>query len=120
MKATNKQAEEEQPISVMRTVSRKITKNSAPSAGPRNERMPPMIDHRQQLTREGDRDRIGRGHAVVEQQQHAGEPGHRRRDHERDQLVAIGRIADEAARALVLADRHQHVPTGERWKRHST
>ena len=33
---------------------------------------------------------------------------HGRRDHEADELVAVGRIADEARALLVLADRHQH------------
>ena len=49
----------------------------------------------------------------------AGEAGDRGREHEGEQLVAVGRVADEAGALLVLADRDQHVPTGERWKRQS-
>ncbi len=44
MKATNSTPKNSSQFSVMRdSESRKITKNSAPSAGPRNERMPPMM-----------------------------------------------------------------------------
>ena len=38
---------------------------------------------------------------------------------ESEQLVAVGRVADEARALLVLADRDEHAADGERWKRHS-
>ncbi len=47
----------------------------------------------------------------------AGEP---RRDDEGRQLVAQDRVAREARALLVLADRHETVPSGERWKRHTS
>ena len=90
-------------------------------------------DHRQQFAGERDRDRIGRGHAVLEQQQDAGEPGDPRRQHEGGELVAVGGIAEETRALLVLADRHQHAcrrsnygsatagsAPGTRWRRRTS
>ena len=58
------------------------------------------------------RDRIGRGHAVLEQQQNAGKTGDGRRQHKGCELVAVGRVAEKARTLLVLADRHQHAADG--------
>ncbi len=69
-------------------------------------------DHRQQFAGKCDRDRIGRGHAVLVEQQDAGKPGDPGRQHEGGELVAVGRIAEEARALLVLADRHQHAADG--------
>ena len=69
-------------------------------------------DHRQQIAGERHRDRIGRGHAVLEQQEDAGKPGNGGGQHEGGELVAIGRIAEKARALLVLADRHQHAADG--------
>ena len=49
---------------------------------------------------------------MVEDRQHAGDADDARRDDEAEQLVAVGRVADEARPLLVLADRHEHVPDG--------
>ncbi len=69
-------------------------------------------DHRQQIAGERHGDRIGRGHAVLVKQQNAGKPGDGSGQYERRELVAIGRIAEEACALLVLADRHQHRADG--------
>ena len=69
-------------------------------------------DHRQEIAGERDRDRIGRGHAVLEQQEDAGEAGNPCGQYERGQLVAVGRIAEETRALLVLADRDQHAADG--------
>ena len=69
-------------------------------------------DHGQQLAGERNRDRVRRGHAVVEQQQAAGKSRERGRQREGDELVAVGRIADELRALLVLADGDQHVARG--------
>src|SRR5262245_59654342 len=45
---------------------------------------------------------------MVKYRERACDRDHGRGQHEADQLVAIGRIADEACALLVLADRHQH------------
>ncbi|OIQ72857.1 hypothetical protein GALL_455130 [mine drainage metagenome] len=63
-------------------------------------------DHRQQIAGEGDRDRIRRGHAVLVQQKNAGKPGDSSGQREGGELVAVGRIAEKAGAALVLADRN--------------
>ncbi len=64
--------------------------------------------HGEQLAREGDGDRVGRGEAVAVGGERARQPGDRRRDHEGGELVAVGGVAEEARALLVLADRHQH------------
>ena len=69
-------------------------------------------DHRQQIAGERHRDRIGRGHAVLVEEENAGEPGDAGRQHEGQELVAVGRIAEEARALLVLADRDQHAADG--------
>ena len=69
-------------------------------------------DHRQKVAGERDRDRIGRGHAVLVEQQDAGKPGDPCRQYEGRELVAIGGIAEKARALLVLADRHQHATDG--------
>ena len=67
MKAMNKRPNQNSQFAVhMDRNSRNSTKNSAPSAGPRKERMPPMTTMGQQLAGKGDGDGIGRGEAVVE------------------------------------------------------
>jgi len=102
-------------------LSRKITKKSAPSAGPRKERMPPMMTIASSSPEKRDRDRLGRGHAVVEQQQHAGQPGDARRGYEGHQLVS-GRWDSPRRRARCLFSRiaTSTLPSGERWKRHKS
>jgi hypothetical protein len=72
-------------------------KNSAPSAG------------RQQIAGERHRDRVRRGHAVLKQQEDAGEPGYCGGQNEGGELVTVGRIAEKARALFVLADRNQHV-----------
>ena len=64
--------------------------------------------HREELAREGDRRRVGGREAVMEREQHAGEPGERRRNHVGDLLVALRRVAGELRPLLVVANREQH------------
>ena len=47
---------------------------------------------------------------MVEHRERTGERRDGGRDREGEQLVAVGRIADEARALLVLADRDQHMP----------
>ena len=83
-------------------------KNSAPSAGPRNASHAADHHHGDQLPGEGDRQRLSRSETVIEDREHAGDGHHRRREHEADQLVAVGRIADEPRALLIFADRDEH------------
>ena len=68
----------------------------------------PDHHHRDELARERHGERLCRREAMVEHRQCACDCDHGRGQHEADQLVAIGRIADEARALLVLADRHQN------------
>ena len=73
---------------------------------------PPDHHHRDELARERNGERLCRREAVIEHRERACDRNHGRGQHEADQLVAIGRIADEARTLLVLADRHQHAASG--------
>ena len=64
--------------------------------------------HGDELARERHRQRLGRGKAMIEHRERSGDRHHRGGEHEGDELVAVGRVADEAGALLVLADRHQH------------
>ena len=64
--------------------------------------------HGDELAREGDGQRLGRGKAVIEDRKRTCDRNHCRREHEADQLVAVGWIADEACALFVLADRDEH------------
>jgi len=81
--------------------------------------MPADHDHRQQVAGERDRDRIGRGHAVLVQQEDAGQARDGGRQHEGRSFVPVGRIAEKARALLVLADATSTEPTVELWKRRS-
>ena len=82
--ADEHQAEPEQPVLGVDADrnSRNRMKNSAPSAGPRKLRMPPITTIASSSPENGDRDRIGRGHAVLVKQQDAGKPGDAGGQHE--------------------------------------
>ncbi len=75
----------------------------------RPEEAPHAADHHHgdELAREGDGERLGRGEAVVEHREHAGDADDRRRDHEAEELVAVRRVAEKAGALLVLADRDE-------------
>ena len=83
-------------------------KNSAPSAGPRKLRMPPIttmaISSPEKATASGSAE----AKRWLKTESTPAMADHRRREHEADQLVAVGRIADEARALLILADRNQH------------
>jgi hypothetical protein len=103
------QPEHEQPVlGHARQVVTEDDEEQRPERRPEERAHAADDHHRQQLAGERDRDRLGRGHPVVEQQQHAGERGDGRGYHERDELVALRVVAEEARALFVLADRHQH------------
>ena len=92
--------------------SRNRMKNSAPSAGPRKLRMPPITT----IASSSPENATEIGSAEVmrfwNKQQYAGKPGDPGGQHEGGELVAVGGIAEEARALLVLADRHQHGADG--------
>src|SRR5258707_1645175 len=67
-------------------------------------------DHR--LPGDQEIDKVGRGETILNGVQHAGEPREYSREHDRDDLVALDRIADRAGTAFVLAYGLQHHPEG--------
>ena len=109
--ADEQEAEEQAASSAVQIErnSRNRMKNSAPSAGPRNERMPPMTT----IASSSPENATEIGSAEAKRwwntDEHAGERRDGGRRREGEQLVAVGRIADEARALLVLADRDQHV-----------
>ena len=63
--------------------------------------------HGHKLARERHGERLCRGEAVIEHRQRAGNCHNGGGQHEADQLVAVGRIAEETRALLVLADCYQ-------------
>ena len=107
--ADEQQAETEQPVrrQIDRN-SRNRMKNSAPSAGPRKLRMPPITTMARSSPEKATEIGSAEVMRLLKSESVPASAGDRRRQHEGDQLVAVGRIAEEARALLVLADRHQH------------
>ena len=87
-------------------------KNSAPSAGPKKLRMPPITTIASKSPEKATE--IGSAEVMRfwNSSRMPASPVIDSRQHEGDELVAIGRIAEEARALLVLADRDQHDAEG--------
>ncbi len=112
------EAEPEQPVPISR--DRPARSRDSPeddeeerAEGRSEERAHPADHHHgEELAGEGDGDGLRRRHAVIEEQQGAGQSRDRRGHHEGDELVAVRRIATNLARCSFSRMATSTVPDG--------